>query len=238
MYAGQWREGKVAIKTFPGLMDDAEVQKSVIAEAQLMKSLRPHSNVVLFQGVCFHESDVYLVFEFVAGGDLWSHLKKQAVDEFKLYHLLHGVASGMLHLSSEGLVHRDLATRNILLTLELEPKIADFVRFGLFFFFSFPFVAFRVCLGWYLLVMKEARQKALPVLFVGKLSVSSICLNLFLLIRLAPEALQESQYSTRSDVWSFGVVIYEVSGCFLAVFNSNLPFCSVFNVKSRTLMFH
>ena len=33
---------------------------------------------------------------------------------------------GMLHLSFEGIVHRDLATRNILLSSTLHSKISDF----------------------------------------------------------------------------------------------------------------
>ena len=133
IFVGKWREAIVAIKTFPNLYDNPQQQKDVESEAGLMKSLRPHPNVVSFQGVCIQEKDVFLVFEYVAAGDLWSYLKKNEIEESKQFSLLHGIASGMLHLTSEGLIHRDLAARNVLLTQHLEPKISDFVRF----FFKF-----------------------------------------------------------------------------------------------------
>jgi len=34
----------------------------------------------------------------------------------------------MYHLHIENIIHRDLATRNVLLTKSKEPKISDFVR--------------------------------------------------------------------------------------------------------------
>ena len=93
----------------------------------MLKSLRPHPNLVSFQGICIQGKDVFLVFEYVASGDLWSYLTKNEIEQSKQYSLLHGIASGMLHLSSEALIHRDLAARNVLLTQLLEPKITDFV---------------------------------------------------------------------------------------------------------------
>ena len=115
----------VAVKTFPNLYHNPKQQKDVESEASLMKSLRPHPNVVLFQGVCIQNKDVFLVFEYVAAGDLWSYLTNHEIEESNQYSMLHGISSGMLHLSSEGLVHRDLAARNVLLTKYLEPKISD-----------------------------------------------------------------------------------------------------------------
>jgi serine/threonine protein kinase len=42
--------------------------------------------------------------------------------------ILHGVARGMLHLHQERVIHRDLASRNVLLTKKGVAKISDFVR--------------------------------------------------------------------------------------------------------------
>lgn len=47
-------------------------------------------------------------------------------NSYSLYKLALGIASGMAHLSTQGIIHRDLAARNILLGLSMIPKISDF----------------------------------------------------------------------------------------------------------------
>ncbi|OON17702.1 hypothetical protein X801_06458 [Opisthorchis viverrini] len=51
---------------------------------------------------------------------------EQHITLFDLYYFAHGIASGVVYLASEGVIHRDLATRNILIDQFLTPKISDF----------------------------------------------------------------------------------------------------------------
>jgi serine/threonine protein kinase len=55
------------------------------------------------------------------------------------------IARGMYHLASEGIIHKDLASRNVLVTKHYEGKIADFVRMG-----SEEFVSLSLSLSLYL----------------------------------------------------------------------------------------
>lgn len=97
------------------------------SEAALVAKLRPHTNIVQFLGVC--SNPFCAVYEFMAGGDLWSYLKNddhKVTDALRLK-WIQGIASGMYHLSREKVVHRDLAARNVLLSEEtLIAKVADF----------------------------------------------------------------------------------------------------------------
>lgn len=46
--------------------------------------------------------------------------------DMKQNEILQGIALGMYHLHTENIVHRDLATRNVLMTSHYQPKISDF----------------------------------------------------------------------------------------------------------------
>jgi len=70
---------------------------------------------------------LYLVFEFVEGGDLFDYLSQRHMQpsEEKLK-IFRGVAEGVKFLHSIGIYHRDIKPENILLTLERDPKLVDF----------------------------------------------------------------------------------------------------------------
>jgi PTK7 protein tyrosine kinase 7 len=83
----------------------------------------------------------------------------------------------MEHFFNQRLVHRDLATRNVLLTSRLELKISHMA------------LARDVYANEYVMVNN---QTALPLRW------------------LSPEAVLEAAYSTKSDVWAYGVFMWEV----------------------------
>ncbi|MED6252764.1 Tyrosine-protein kinase jak2 [Ataeniobius toweri] len=105
----------------------------------------------------------------------------------------------MEYLSSKRYIHRDLATRNILVESELRVKIGDF---GL--------------------------TKVLPqdkeYYMVQEPGESPI-------FWYAPESLTESKFSVASDVWSFGVVLYEL-------FTHSDKNCSPPAVSDQTHLFY
>jgi len=96
-------------------------------EAEILKSLRNHPNVVLFLGITSPPQPVSIVTEYCSNGSLHRLLRSNQTMEFDLQmKIASGTARGMLHLHAEKLIHRDLAARNILLTENYEPKVSDF----------------------------------------------------------------------------------------------------------------
>jgi len=135
VYKAKWRGGDVAVKKLLSVLNDKELV-DFQSETALMCKLRPHSNVVQFMGACTKAGDfLAIVTEFMERGSLLAYLKSenQKISHEEMTKIARGIVAGMLHLTSENIIHRDLATRNILLASNLVPKVSDFgmSRFGM-----------------------------------------------------------------------------------------------------------
>lgn len=132
VYKGEWRNIPVAIKKLK--MGNIS-QKQLLEfreELALVKGLRPHMNVVRFYGACTQElENMCLVAEFVSHGSLFALMKKRKVTVAETSQILSGCAAGVNHLHKEGLVHRDIAARNVLLSVEEDKIVAKIADFGL-----------------------------------------------------------------------------------------------------------
>ncbi|CAO4362120.1 unnamed protein product [Caenorhabditis nigoni] len=156
-----------------------ETRNLLFAEARIMMNYK-HANVILLYGLACDLPPFMVCMEFCAGGSLEDALKKfgKDMEEFERQILLLDAARGMRYLHYQKCVHRDLASRNCLISSEGNVKIADF---GLSKTLEKNQTAF-----------KEALKEA-PLAW------------------LAPECIQrESEFSIKTDVWAFGVVIFEV----------------------------
>lgn len=150
-------------------------------EIEILRSLQ-HENIVKYKGVCYGAGrrNLRLVMEYLPFGSLRDYLSKnrERIDHKKLVHYASQISKGMEYLASQRYIHRDLATRNILVESETLVKIGDF---GL--------------------------TKVLPqgkdYYKVNEPGESPI-------FWYAPESLTESKFSVASDVWSFGIVLYEL----------------------------
>uniref|UniRef100_A0A8D3DHZ3 Tyrosine-protein kinase n=1 Tax=Scophthalmus maximus TaxID=52904 RepID=A0A8D3DHZ3_SCOMX len=150
-------------------------------EIEILKSLQ-HENIVKYKGVCYSAGrrNLRLIMEYLPFGSLRDYLikHKDHFDSKKLLHYASQICKGMDYLATKRYIHRDLATRNILVESEMRVKIGDF---GL--------------------------TKVLPqnkeYYTVREPGESPI-------FWYAPESLTESKFSVASDVWSFGVVLYEL----------------------------
>uniref|UniRef100_A0A665VNN0 Tyrosine-protein kinase n=1 Tax=Echeneis naucrates TaxID=173247 RepID=A0A665VNN0_ECHNA len=159
----------------------AEHLRDFEREIEILKSLH-HENIVKYRGVCYSAGrrNLRLIMEYLPFGSLRDYLikHKDHFDSKKLLHYATQICKGMHYLGTKRYIHRDLATRNILVESEMRVKIGDF---GL--------------------------TKVLPqdkeYYTVREPGESPI-------FWYAPESLTESKFSVASDVWSFGVVLYEL----------------------------
>eukprot|EP01118_Nematostelium_gracile_P011678 TRINITY_DN4179_c0_g1_i2.p1 TRINITY_DN4179_c0_g1~~TRINITY_DN4179_c0_g1_i2.p1 ORF type:complete len:581 (+),score=96.76 TRINITY_DN4179_c0_g1_i2:3-1745(+) len=123
VYKGIWRGKEVAVKQLISLSDH---EKGLfLREYSLMRSLKPHPNVLSFFGIV--QDPISIVTEFCPMGALSDLLGSPAnIDMVVAVKILRDVAHGMAHLQTQNIVHRDLAARNCLLMKLDHAKVADF----------------------------------------------------------------------------------------------------------------
>jgi predicted Ser/Thr protein kinase len=176
VYRGEWRHVDVAVKD----VKNVDALPDLLREAEELKSLQPHRNVVEFYGIVAQEGSFSLVTAFAAKGALSNLLygkNKMSFSREQLHSISLGSAAGVRHLHAEGVIHRDLAARNILIDDTMTPKIADF--------------------GMSRQVADEDEDNT-TVQTIGPVKWQ------------APEQMTRRAYSRASDVFAFGVVLYEI----------------------------
>jgi len=186
VYAGTYRGSPVAVKFAHGSLAAAKRQE-VADLAARMKRLPEHENVVTFFGAAVDDGGLLIVMELCEGGDLLSFLQKQPLLEpaLRLAFVVQ-VARGMAHLHDAGVVHRDLAARHVLLGGAPDGvPLAKVAGFGLSRTITFAGTSAQVA---------EAAAAAATLAIRWS----------------APEVLAAQQYSRASDVWAFGVTVWEI----------------------------
>ncbi len=75
-----------------------------------------HPNIVQLMGLCIETDDMYIITEFIPGGDLRSKLKDKSIEmDWKLrIEILRDIALAMNYLHSKHIMHRDLKSHNLL----------------------------------------------------------------------------------------------------------------------------
>jgi len=148
VYIGFWRGTKIVAKTsgtMPSRMlrndsdsgdsTQAQAAKEMLHEINLISTMR-HPDLVLFLGACLDNSPMFLLTEFMEGGDLqhfYDNKKRQKGHPYRpSSHVFLKWASAIaralsfLHNSPQPVIHRDLKPMNLFLTKSMDLKVADF----------------------------------------------------------------------------------------------------------------
>jgi Janus kinase 2 len=184
---GRYKETVVAVKKLSITLEQCNqtVLMEFGAEASVMAELR-HPNIVMFMGVTVHPEFIALVMEFLPKGNVYNllHVDKGDLDFSLLLRILCDSARGMnyLHQYSPPIIHKDLKSLNILLSTDWRGKIADFG------------------LSTLQKAVEEAKgeKKEDETSFTGSI------------VWAAPEVLEGNEANQKSDVYAFGIVLWEV----------------------------
>jgi tRNA A-37 threonylcarbamoyl transferase component Bud32 len=132
LYHGIYKDQEVAVKVIrqPEDAEDkaATLDRQFVQEVSCLSCLH-HPNIVQFVAACRKRPVYCIVMEYVPGGSLRSFLEKNNPGSIPLKTVVMmalDVARGMTYLHSQGVVHRDLKSDNLVLTKELHVKLADF----------------------------------------------------------------------------------------------------------------
>jgi eukaryotic-like serine/threonine-protein kinase len=175
----------VAIKFLSDHLADAEARRRFQREAQMASSLN-HPHIVTVHDVGEFEGRQYLVMECVDGGTLkdWAKEKKRTPKE--IAELLTAVADGLAAAHEAGMLHRDIKPTNILIARNGYAKLADFGLAKLA-----PSDRVEGDPSWSVLPSQKGA-------ILGTIAYMS------------PEQASGEALDSRSDIFSFAVVLYEL----------------------------
>ena len=128
VYEGYWKDKHVAFKTLFDPRVDEKLKREFMDELHVMSSLS-HPNVVELFAVNIKPPKLFFIME-LCDRSLYQllHLTQEHISMEKMIEMATGFANGMqyLHGKKPPMIHRDIKSQNILLTIDWEIKLCDF----------------------------------------------------------------------------------------------------------------
>jgi len=181
---------KVAIKILPGdVIADERANRRMLKEAQAAATL-DHPNICAVHEVGEEDGRTYIVMQYVEGETLANRLHRKPLDLGESLDIAVQTADALAEAHSRRIIHRDIKPQNIMITGRGQVKVLDF---GLA----------KVVRGPDLEKDGAETQSLLthPGMIIGTVPYMS------------PEQAKGEPLDARSDIFSFGAVLYEmVSG--------------------------
>jgi eukaryotic-like serine/threonine-protein kinase len=189
----------VAIKVLPADTGaDARRRRMFLREARLASSVN-HPHIVQIHEFAREGELEFIVMELIEGQPLSQALSDRPLSPEKVAEYGEQIAAAVAHAHRKGLLHRDLKPGNILLTTEGAVKVVDFGLATLF----------------------ERLDAALDA---GDVPASDIATRTHTeqtegkivgtLPYMSPEQVRGERLDARSDIFSFGVILYEMTAGF------------------------
>ena len=173
---------EVAVKlVWPG-PDAAGVELRFWQERRILAALN-HPNIArLLDGGATEDGQLYLVMEYVAGAPITQYCEEHKLSILDRLKLFRSVCSAVAHAHQHLVIHRDLKPPNILVAEDGVVKLLDF--------------------GIAKLLTPEAVDASGPLTRTG--------LHLLTPEYASPEQVRGDEVTTASDVYSLGVLLYEL----------------------------
>ena len=164
----------------------------IINEIVVMKQSK-HRNIVNYIDSFLWHGDLWVMMEFMEGGSLTDVVTANIMTEGQIAAVAKETLEGLKHLHSKGVIHRDIKSDNILLSLQGDIKLSKFFyilrcpNFNTTFFIA----DFGFCAQITEVTAKRTTMVGTPYW-------------------MAPEVVTRKEYGPKVDVWSLGIMAIEM----------------------------
>jgi serine/threonine protein kinase len=159
-------------------------------EAELLASLS-HPNLAAVYSLGEYEGQPFIVMELLEGQTLRQSIETERMPASKIVELAIQIASALDSAHSRGVVHRDIKPANIHITTSGQAKILDF--------------------GIAKLVAEPADVARTYAPTVGGEALTRAGMAIGTMAYMSPEQIRGEELDARTDLFSFGLVLYEMA---------------------------
>ena len=176
----------VALKFLPPQIvhDPKQVQR--FREEARTASVLNHPNICTIYEVAEEHGELFIAMEFVEGKPLSESIREGGMPASSVIRYGRQIAGALEHAHARGVIHRDLKPLNIVITPDGDAKILDF---GL---------AKRTD-------PNDVNRKTLQAATASSVGLAGT------MPYMAPEQLEGTEATARSDIWALGIVLYEMA---------------------------
>ncbi|XP_078678851.1 uncharacterized protein LOC144914628 [Branchiostoma floridae x Branchiostoma belcheri] len=185
-------KGELAVAAKTVRLEDSQSFRDFYREAAILVAVHQErcddvqSNIVHLVGLITKSEEKYILLEYAPKGDLLGYLRRPRADQEDLLgslltYAVH-IARALQELERLRIAHRDVAARNVLITADNVAKLADF---GL--------ARDVYATTQYVRDNRPGLDELLPLKW------------------MALESIETGEYTCQSDVWSFGVLLWEIA---------------------------
>ena len=180
---------KVALKILPAYATAEEERVRRFRQEARAASALSHPNIAHIYEIGESEGTVFIALEYVEGQTLTARIAGQPVGVKEIIDIATQVADALDEAHAHGITHRDIKASNIMLTRRGRVKVLDF---------GLAKITDAVTTG-IAAAGQAAQVETRTGVVMGTVSYMS------------PEQAMGHEVDTRTDIWSLGVVLYEMA---------------------------